>query len=303
MLFGGKKITLKRKKELCAYFFIGLPLLYYFLFRILPTLYSFRISLYDWDLLSPNKPFVGLANFHHLFSDKIFRIAMMNTLEYVLVGVPLMIIISLSIAMLLNNIKRGQSLYRLLVFIPYITSSVAIAFVWRWMFMKHGGVINEIVQCFGFEKQLFLESPYQAIYVVISNIVWQSVGFYTIIFVAGLKQIPGMYYEAAEIDGASKFKQFIHITLPLLNKTFVYITVIATIRTLQIFTEIYNITGTSSGGAGGPLHSTTSIVLQLYNMAFTNYKMGLASAATVILFIIILIITVVQMKILNKKDN
>ena len=297
------KFNLKQKKEIWAYCFIGLPLLYYLSVRILPTLYSLRISFYDWDLLSPAKPFVGLDNFKFLFTDKIFRMAMMNTFEYVVIGVPLMVITSLLIAMLLNNIKRGQSFYRLLVFIPYITSAAAIAFVWRWLFMKHGGVVNEIIQLFGFHKQMFLESPYQALYVVLSNIIWQNVGFFTIIFVAGLKQIPEMYYEAAEIDGASKFKQFLHITIPLLNKTFVYITVIATINSFRLFTQIYNITGTSSGGAGGPLHSTTNIVLQIYNYAFTNYKMGLASAATVVLFVIILIITIVQMKLLNKKES
>ena len=304
MLFcGDKKNTLKQKKEIWAYCFIGLPLIYYFLFRILPTFYSLRISLYDWDLLSPKKTFIGLANFKFLFSDKIFRIAIMNTFEYVIIGVPIMLVLSLFIAMLLNNIKRGQSLYRLLVFIPYITSAAAIAFVWRLLFMKYGGVVNELLLFIGVGRQMFLESPSQAIYVVMSNVIWQNIGFFTIIFVAGLKQIPEMYYEAAEIDGASKFKQFMHITIPLLNKTFVYITVIATINTFRLFTQIYNITGTSGGGAGGPLHSTTNIVLQVYNYAFTNYKMGLASAATVILFVIILIITIFQMKIMNKKES
>lgn len=284
-----------------GYIFVGLPMLYFLAFRILPTLYTFNISMHEWDLLSGNRPFIGFANFKALFQDEVFQIAMLNTLEYVLIGVPVILMISLSLALLLNSITQGLGFYRMLVFIPYVTSTVAISWVWRWMFMKQGGVINSMLGFWGISPQPFLDSTSQALYVVMSNIVWQSIGFYTIILVAGLKQISKSYYEAAEIDGASPWMQFKKITIPLLNPTIVYVAVIATIRTLQVFTQVYNITGGNTGNPGGPLNASTSLVLEIFQMAFVNYKMGIASAATVVLFIIILMITLFQMKVLSKE--
>ena len=170
--------------------------------------------------------------------------------------------------------------------------------------MKQGGLINNVIGLFGISRQPFLDSTSQAIYVVISNIIWQALGFYTIIFLAGLKQIPKTYYEAAMIDGASPWQKFKNITIPLLNPTIVYLSVMATIQTLQVFTQVFNITSGGQGIAGGPLNSTVSVVLYIYQLAFVNYKMGYASAATVILFIIILTISLFQMKVLDKKyDN
>jgi multiple sugar transport system permease protein len=203
--------------------------------------------------------------------------------------------------MLLNSITKGASVYRMLVFIPYVTSVVAVSWVWRWMFMKQGGVVNNVLGVFGIAKQPFLDSTSQAIFVVISNIIWQALGFYTIIFLAGLKQISKSYYEAAMIDGATPWQKFKNITIPLLNPTIVYLTVMATIQTLQVFTQVFNITSGGQGIAGGPLNSTISMVLYIYQLAFINYKMGYASAATVILFVIILAISLFQMKVLDKK--
>ncbi|MEW9122990.1 MAG: sugar ABC transporter permease [Thermotaleaceae bacterium] len=298
---GKKNYSIEKKKALWAYIFIAFPMLYFIVSRILPTLYAFNISVHKWDLLSSNRPFVGLDNFKILFKDKVFRIAMANTVEYVLIGVPIILALSLAIALLLNSIQKGSSFYRMLVFIPYVTSTVAVSWVWRWMFMKQGGVINSILRIFNIGPQPFLDSTSQSLYVVMSNIVWQSIGFYTIILIAGLKQIPKSYYEAAQIDGASTWTQFRKITIPLLNPTIVYVAVIATIRTLQVFTQIYNITGGNTGNPGGPLNASTSLVLEIYQLAFVNYKMGMASAATVVLFIIILLITIFQMKVLTRE--
>ena len=296
-----KSLSIEKKKQIWAYVFITVPILYFFAFRIFPTLYSFNISLRDWDLLSVDKPFVGLSNFKELFANEIFKIALVNTLEYVLIGVPIILLISLGIALLLNNITRGVGFYRMLVFIPYVTSTVAISWVWRWMFMKQGGVVNSFLRIFGLSSQPFLDSTTQAIRVVMSNVIWQSIGFYTIIILAGLMQISTSYYEAADIDGATPWQKFKHITIPLLNPTLVYVAIISTIKTLQVFTEVLNITGGNAGNPGGPLNSTMSLVLYIYNLAFRNYNMGLASAATVVLFIFILVITIFQMKVLSRK--
>lgn len=297
----GMKLTVKGRQAMWAYIFISLPLLFFILIRIAPTLFAFNISLHQWDMLSQERPFVFLDNFKILFKDKIFIKAMSNTVKYVFVGVPIQLAISLSIALLINKLTKGASIFRTIYFLPYVTSTVAVAWVWRWMFMKQGGVINKLIISFGGIAQPFLDSTQQAIYVIIANVIWQSIGFNTIIFIAGLKQIPQTFYEASSIDGASHWTQFWKITLPLLNSTVIYLVVMGTIQTLQVFTQVFNITGGGQGNPGGPVNSTLSLVLYIYQLAFTNYKMGLASAATVILFIIIILITIIQLKFLTKK--
>lgn len=295
------KLSIKGKQSMWAYIFISLPVLFFLVIRIYPALYAFNVSLHKWDLLSKNKPFVFLDNFKELINDEVFMAALLNTGKYILFAVPIGLVLSLILAMLLNSITKGASVYRMLVFIPYVTSVVAVSWVWRWMFMKQGGVVNNVLGVFGIAKQPFLDSTSQAIFVVISNIIWQALGFYTIIFLAGLKQISKSYYEAAMIDGATPWQKFKDITIPLLNPTIVYLTVMATIQTLQVFTQVFNITSGGQGIAGGPLNSTISMVLYIYQLAFINYKMGYASAATVVLFVIILAISLFQMKVLDKK--
>jgi multiple sugar transport system permease protein len=295
------KLSIKGRQAMWAYIFIAVPFLFFICIRIVPALYSFNVSLHQWNLLSQNKPFVYLQNYKDLFMDKTFHAALLNTMKYVLVGVPIQLIISLCIAILLNNIRRGVGFFRMIYFIPYVTSVVAVSWVWRWMFMKQSGVINSVFGFIGIPPQPFLDSTSQAIYVVMANIIWQSIGFNTIIFLAGIKQIPATFYEAASIDGATKWKQFKDITIPLLNPTLVYLAVMATINTLQVFTQVFNITGGGSGNPGGPLNSTVSIVLYIYELAFVNQKMGYASAATVVLFTIIISISLIQLKFFTKK--
>lgn len=294
-----KRISLERQKEKWAYIFIVIPLMYFFITRIFPTVFSFVLSFLDWNLLSSEREVVGLENFISIFSDETFRVALVNTIEYVVICVPIIVAISLGIALLLTSITRFRGLFRMLVFVPYVTSTVAVAWVWRWMFMENGGVINSILRVVGLPGQPFLKSTTQAIGVVMSNIVWQSIGFNTIIIVAGLLQISKSLYEAADIDGATSWQKLRYVTVPQLNATIVYVTVMTTIRTLQVFTQVYNITGPN---VGGPLNTTNSVVLEIYKTAFTSYKMGRASAMTVVLFIIIMCITLFQMKVLNK-DN
>ncbi len=295
------KLSIKGKQSMWAYIFISLPVLFFLTIRIYPALYAFNVSMHEWDLLSKSKPFVFLDNFKTLLYDDVFKAALLNTGKYILYAVPIGLVLSLILAMLLNSISKGASVYRMLVFIPYVTSVVAVSWVWRWMFMKQGGVVNNVLGLFGIARQPFLDSTSQAIFVVISNVIWQALGFYTIIFLAGLKQISKTYYEAAMIDGATAWQKFKNITIPLLNPTIVYLTVMASIQTLQVFTQVFNITSGGQGIAGGPLNSTISMVLYIYQLAFVNYKMGYASAATVVLFVIILAISLFQLKVLDKK--
>lgn len=295
-----KKLTpLGKARERTAYKFIAIPVLYFVITRALPTIFSFVLSFMKWDLLSPQKSFVFLDNYKAIMKDSAISAALINTFEYVIVCVPVMTVLSLILALLLNEIVKGRSFFRLLVFIPYVTSVVAISWVWKWMFMANGGVINMIFKALGLPAQQFLNSTSQSILVIMTNVIWASIGFNTIIMLAGLMQIPQTYYEAAQMDGASSWQQFWHITVPQLNPTLVYIAVMGTIRTLQVFTQVYNIAGVE----GGPLKSTTSLVLEIYLTAFKRYKMGRASAITVVLFVIIMLITIFQMKVLNRETD
>ena len=295
-----KKLTpLGKARERTAYKFIAIPVLYFVITRALPTIFSFVLSVMKWDLLSPQKRFVFLDNYKDIMKDPAISAALINTFEYVIVCVPVMTVLSLILALLLNEIVKGRSFFRLLVFIPYVTSVVAISWVWKWMFMANGGVINMIFKALGLPAQQFLNSTSQSILVIMTNVIWASIGFNTIIMLAGLMQIPQTYYEAAQMDGASSWQQFWHITVPQLNPTLVYIAVMGTIRTLQVFTQVYNIAGVE----GGPLKSTTSLVLEIYLTAFKRYKMGRASAITVVLFVIIMLITIFQMKVLNRETD
>lgn len=289
---------LKKRQELWAYTFLAVPIIFFLWIRIYPVFSSFHISLLKWDIFSSEKPFVGLENFRRMLTDKTFGKAMVNTFKYIIICMPISLSLSLMIALMMNGIKKFVGFFRTLYFIPYVTSVVAVAAVWKWMFMKSGGLINDILTTVGLSAQPFMNSTTQSLPVIAANIIWQGLGFQIIIFMAGLKQIPRTFYEAAEIDGANVWQTFRSITFPLLNSTIVYLSVMAGIQTLQVFTQIFAI---SPGGSGGPLNSTLSMVLYIYQKAFKSFDMGYASAMTVVLFVIIMTISLIQMKLVTKK--
>lgn len=290
--------TVGRSRALWAWLMLLVPMLFFLLFRIGPTLFAFNVGFRDWDILSDDKPWVGLKNFAMLMKDPVFRKSMGNTLIYMGVGVPAQVLIGLGIALLLHRINRFRGLFRVIYFIPYITSTVAVAWVWRWMFMKNFGVINNILVFLHLPSQDFLGSTSQAIYCIIVVAVWQGMGFQMLIFLAGLEGIPRQFYEAAEIDGANRWRLLRHITVPLLNPVIIFSVIIGSIRYLQIFAEVLNM---SSQGQGGPLNATKSLVLFIYQEGFQRFRMGYASAATVVLFLVIITLTVVQMRLISRK--
>lgn len=253
----------------------------------------------DWNLLSTDiQPFVGLENYVTLFQDEIFIKSIFNTFIYILLGVSGQLLFGIIVALLLHKINRFVGFFRVIYFIPYVTSIVAISWVFQWILMGNG-IINDILVNLGFSAQPFLNSPDQAIYVIIAAMIWQSIGFQMVLFLAGLENIPEMLYEAAEIDGATGWQKFWYVTVPLLNPTIVFSAVIGTITFIQVsFTQVINM---SMDGSGGPLNSTISVVVYIYQLAFKQFDMGLASAATVILFLFILALTIFQMKVLTKK--
>lgn len=292
------RLTLKQSKYLFVYTCLLLPLIFFITIRFYPTLYTFNIGFREWNILSPEKPFVGMDNYITLAKDPVFRKSLWNTLIFIVFGVAGQVVIGLGIALLLQRINKFVGVFRVIYFIPYVTSIVAVSWVFRWLFMNNG-IINEFLVNIGIPPQLFLNSPDQAIYIIIGTMVWQALGFQMVIFLAGLENIPKMFYEAAEVDGANSWQKFKSVTLPLLNPTIVFSVVIGSINFIQVsFTQVVNM---SVNAAGGPLHSTITIVVYIYQLAFRQYSMGLASAATVILFLIVLAITIFQMKVLSRK--
>lgn len=291
------RLRLGQRRALWAYTFLLVPLAFFLAIRLAPAASSLWISLHEWNIISPEKPFVGLRNFQTLLADARFGKAALNTVRYVLLGIPLQIALGLALALLLQRINRFRGLFRALYFMPFITPIVAAAWVWQWMYSQHVGPLNQILVALGLPAQPFLRSPAQALEAIVAMIVWQYLGFQIVIFLAGLEAIPRVYYEAAEVDGASRWQAFRAVTVPLLNPTLVFSVVYSTIVYLQLFTQVLNMTFQDQGG---PLASTLTLVLYVFQLGFQRFKMGEAAAATAVLFAVILIITLLQMKFLSK---
>jgi multiple sugar transport system permease protein len=292
-------VSLSRRRALTAYVLLLVPLAFFLLIRIVPTLSALQVAFYQWDMLSDDRPFVGLGNFQRLAADQVFRAALGNTLKYVVLGVPTGLVLSLAIALALTRVRRLAGLFRTVYFIPFITSLVAVGWVWRWLYQPQRGSINELIGLIGIPSQPFLQSTAQALPSIVVVNVWHDLGFQIVIFLAGLHAIPDIYYEAARLDGAGRWAMFRHITLPLLNPTLVFLAVTSAISSLQVFSQVQNM---SAQGTGGPLNSTLSLVLYVYQKAFGGaYQMGYASAMTVVLFALILTVTLVQLRLLSRR--
>ena len=292
-------MSFSQRRALTAYVLLAAPLAFFILIRIVPTLSALQVAFYQWDMLSDNRPFVGLDNFTRLSSDAVFLAAMANTVKYLILGVPTGLVLALAVALALTRVKRLAGLFRTVYFIPFVTSLVAVSWVWRWLYQPQRGTLNVLLSMIGIPPQPFLQSTSQALPSIVVVNVWHDLGFQIVIFLAGLSAIPDMYYEAARLDGAGRWALFRHITLPLLNPTLVFLAVTSAISSLQVFTQVQNM---SAQGTGGPLNSTLSLVLYVYQKAFGGaYQMGYASAMTVVLFVLILSVTLVQLRVLSRR--
>jgi multiple sugar transport system permease protein len=299
------QMTLAKRKVMWAYIFLAIPIIFFLYIRIYPTLFAFQMSFYDWNPLAAEQRFIGLENYQTLFQElgaegSVTRASFVNTWYYIAIGMPLQLVLSLFMALMLNEIRKFQTIFRLAFFLPFVTSTIAVSWVFRWLYQPQIGLINVMLKTFSLPQQPFLRSPDQALYSILAVIIWQGLGFGVIIFLAGLKQIPRSYYEAAEVDGASRWQTFWNITLPLLNPTIVYLIVLQSISFLRTFAPVLAMT---NQGDGGPLNSTTTVVLRVYREAFQRLNMGYASTLTVALFAIILIVTVIQLRVTTRSTD
>ncbi|MBT6134552.1 MAG: sugar ABC transporter permease [Kordiimonadaceae bacterium] len=290
-------MTVSQKRAMCAWSFIGIPLIYFILIRFYPSLDAFSIAFTDWDIVGEKK-YIGFDNFKVLWNDPIFWIVLSNTFEYLLLGVPISLLLSFVIAYFLDQVRFGHGFLRACYFIPFLTTAVAMAWVWRWFYQPVPvGVINLALGKVGILQLDFLRSTTEALPAVLAPAIWAGLGFQIVIFIAGLRAVPVTYYEAAKIDGATSWRILRDITLPQLRPTIVFLVVISSIGFLRIFDQVYNMT---QEGEGGPLNATRPLVLNIYKLAFENFDMGMAAAQTVVLFVLLLIITIIQLRMLRK---
>jgi multiple sugar transport system permease protein len=289
--------SLRARRALTVWSFLALPVLFYATVRLYPTADALLTSLTDWNIVGPRR-FVGLENYRRLLADPTFWKVMGNTFQYLTVGVTVSLGLSFLIAYHLDRIRVGHALLRALYFVPHLTTAVAMAWVWRWLYQPVPiGVFNGLLVWAGLPQQAFLRSTEQALYAVLAPAVWAGLGFQVVIFLAGLKAIPEEYYEAAAIDGAGSWRALVDVTLPLLRPTIVFLVVVSSIAFLRIFDYVYSMTN----GQGGPLDSTKPLVLKIYETAFGHFQMGYATAQTVVLFTILLVISLGQLRLLRSR--
>jgi len=269
--------------------------IFFIVFRYGVMAYAFYLSLHKWNM--GNLLAVGLGNYVRVLTeDPLFYKSLGNTFYYAMVVIPLGTLLALLIAIAVNQLDTIGKVFRAIYFIPVVVSMVAVAVVWKWLYQPTFGLINFIIQALGGPRIMWLQSPYAAMPAVMIASIWRGLGYTLIIFLAGLQGIPRVFYEAAIIDGANRWQLFVRITLPLLKPTVTFVLVIGVIGSLQVFAPMYVLAQGS-----GPLNSTRTIVVHLYERAFTYFEMGYGSAAAFVLFIIILILTMVQLYLLRMK--
>jgi multiple sugar transport system permease protein len=292
------RLNISTKRVIWAWAFLALPILFYAGIRFYPTFQAFWLSLTNWDLLRPAQ-FIGFANYEKMFADPIFWKVFQNTFLYLIIGTPVSLVISFVIAYYLDRVKLMHGFIRALYFLPFLTTAAAMGWVWRWFYQPVPiGVINGFLSTIGIAQQPFLRSVDQALISILIPAIWAGLGFQIIIFMAGLRAIPGTFYEAAKIDGLGEWAILRKITIPLLKPTTVFLVVFSSIGFLRIFDQVYNMT---SNDPGGPLNATKPLVLMIYQTAFSSYQMGYAAAQTVVLFTILLIVSLLQLYVLREK--
>ncbi len=292
-----KKVKTKTfsKEALFAYLFISPFLIGLGIFFILPALASFFLSFTTWDGLTAPE-FSGLKNFTTLFQDDIFVRSILNTVVFTILAVPISMILATLFATLLNQKIKGMVIYRTLFFIPVITMPVAVGMVWKWLYNTEFGLINYTLSLLSLPEVSWLFDERFALISIVITSVWMTVGNSTVILLAGLQGISNTYYEAAVMDGANEIKKFFYITIPLLTPSLFFVSVMSMISSLQVFDLVYMMMGENIGLLG----PTRTIVYSMWEQGFKYFHMGYASAQALLLFVIILILTIVQMYLQKK---
>lgn len=288
---GKKRFSAMRKKEIMTGYGMIAPLMAgVLIFFIVAFFQNFYYSFTDKS--SFGKPrFIGLENYVQLLGDEAFYRALANTLLYVVICVPLVVVLAVALAVLLNEKIRGIGIFRVCIFLPAVTLPAAIGLLWKWLMNYKFGIFNEILGAFGAEPVAWLSEPDLVLYSICIVFIWASVAYQVIVLVAGLQGIPLCYQEAAQIDGANKRQQFFKITLPLLSPSIFFVCVTTIINVFQIFDFIYLMIPQGSSGT----EASRSLVTYFFEQSFVKFHKGYGAAVSIILFLLILVITGIQM--------
>ncbi|MGD6844859.1 carbohydrate ABC transporter permease [Bacillus infantis] len=265
------------------------------LFFIYPILYMIYLSFHDWNFVSPVKDFVGIGNFRALFAEREFIEVMRNTFTYTALTVSLTVAVSLLLALWLNRQGALYGFVQGAIFSPHIISLVSVSMLWMWLMDTDYGLLNWFLNLFGIANVPWLTDPGTSLFSLVIVAVWKGIGFNTLIFIAGLQSIPKDIYEAAELDEANKARVFFKLTLPMLSPTLFFLTIISLIASFQVFETIAIMT------QGGPINSTNTFVFYIYEYGFRFFKIGYASAAGVLLLILVSLLTVVYFRLLSRR--
>lgn len=288
----GRRLNLKQREALTGWLFVSPALIGFGIFTFGAILYSLYLSFTDYDMFGTPE-WVGLENYIKAFTnDEYFYQYFGNTFYFAIVLVPVVLVISLFLAILINKkVSRLTKAYRVALFLPSITSTVAVSMVWLWIFNPDMGILNNFLTAIGFHNPpMWLSDPEWSKPALIIMRVWQMSGYYMLLFLAGLQTIPETLYEAAEVDGASSWQRFTRITVPMLSNTTFVVVILLIIESFNMFESIFVMT------EGGPLGSTSTIMYYIYEQGFMSYNMGYASALAWIFFALILVFTLIQFR-------
>lgn len=260
-----------------------------------PALQALYLSFTSFNMITPSQ-WVGLANYQRLAADPFFWSALRNSLIYLVVAVPVLVLAPIGLAVLVDRALPGIKLFRALFYLPVVTSLVISSLIWKWVYEERG-LLNYFLQATGLvqEPVAFLTDPGRALFAVMAVTIWSGMGYYMVIYLAGLQAIPRHLYEVAEVEGVSGWQQFIHITLPLLRPSMAVVAVMSSIAAMKVFEEIYVMT------QGGPMDASKTLVYFIYETAFAEFEMGLASAAGMVLFVITLLLSLINLRLLRRK--
>jgi multiple sugar transport system permease protein len=287
------RLPLARREMIVGYLFIAPAVLGFLIWVAGPMLFSAWLSLTEWDLLTPPE-FVGLANYQAMGQDPLFWQSLRVTFYFTLVSVPLFQIVAFAVALLMNVNVRGIAIFRTIYYLPSIVPVVASAMLWAWVFNSDFGLLNAALRAVGLPKVLWLQDPLWAMPALIAMSLW-GVGGAMLIYLAGLQGVPQQLYEAAEIDGATYWHRFVHVTIPMMSPVLFFNLLMGLIGALQTFTQGYIITN------GGPQNATLFYALYLYRRAFTDFRMGYAAALAWVLFLIVLVLSVFVFRYLGRQ--
>ena len=285
----------RRRRVRTAFAFLAPSLIGVVLFLVIPVIFVMVLSLTRWNLLTPIK-WVGFSNYANIFRFDGFGHSLLVTAYYVLLNIPVQTVLALGLALLLNSKRKGSALIRVICVLPFLATPVAMGVVWNWFFSPTG-IINQLLAHIGIAGPAWLSDQATAMPVIAFANIWQYAGYNMLFFLAGLQAIPLSLYEAASIDGGTKIQQFRRVTLPLLRPALMFVLVTGVIGSFQVFDTVYVMT------AGGPGNTTEVANLNIYNTAFTGFRIGEASAMSVVLFLIILVVAIAQFTYFNRRTT